>query len=92
MLGSALEDSSLLAELLADRRRIALSQTEAGFTRFQRWHIDNPFYKNWPARVTTIWAHTVSISVNDPEVGELESLRALGTILIYPRDLLSITT
>ncbi|KAM0754186.1 Clavaminate synthase-like protein [Meredithblackwellia eburnea MCA 4105] len=30
---------------------------EKGETRFQRWHIDAPFFKNWPARVTQIYAH-----------------------------------
>ncbi|KAI5478196.1 hypothetical protein MNV49_005363 [Pseudohyphozyma bogoriensis] len=39
--------------------RDCLSQEEidAGESRFQRWHIDAPFHKAWPARVTAIWAN-----------------------------------
>ncbi|KAL8280631.1 hypothetical protein RQP46_006954 [Phenoliferia psychrophenolica] len=41
------------------RDELPRDETDAGFVRFQRWHIDAPFYKNWPARITQIWAHTM---------------------------------
>ncbi|KAK4699857.1 xanthine dioxygenase, partial [Phenoliferia sp. Uapishka_3] len=41
------------------RDELSQDEIDAGHVRFQRWHIDAPFYKNWPARVTMLWAHTM---------------------------------
>lgn len=47
---------------------LPVETTDAGHVRFQRWHIDAPFYKKNPARVTTIWAHTMPDASNKVDV------------------------
>lgn len=35
----------------------------ADLVLLRRWHMDAPFYNNWPCRITTLWAHKVRASL-----------------------------